>query len=874
MNSFYMKFFNTVFFVLVAGTAWSGTLRGTVKADDGSLLGFATLYVKQLGTGTTTNESGIFELTLPPGKYEIVFQFLGYETLTKVVSIDEDVLELNVVLKTQILVLQNVIVRAGKEDPAYTIMRKAIAKASYHTQQVDFYSARVYIKGTGQFKDIPWMFKKEMEKDGIEKDRVFITESVNEIEYRRPNTFKERVISVHSDGKDNNTSPNGYIIGSFYSPEIAETVSPLSPKAFSYYRFEYLGTFKDRTYEVSRIKVIPRSKGDNVVEGMLYIVEDAWSIHSLDFITSKLGIRFGIKQVYAPIEERVWLPVSHRYKVDARVFGFEFEASYLATVSNYKIELNKELYVEDMEVIDEKIERVKAKEVETKFAKESQDLQKRLESGKEITRKELKSLVKEYEKQEMKSQEEPAVVSNYSFEKDSITFQKDTTYWNLVRPVPLTKSEVKGYQKIDSLALEERKKEEGDTVKRKKNNKEGFQVWDIITGDSYKVSKHSTFSILAPGGGFNTVEGFNLIYRLKYGSILQDTNRTKILLSPTFRYAFSRERATGKMNVEVYNNKYRLEIEGGRYIRQFNADEPILPFVNTFTTLLFENNFMKIYEREFIEATFKRNFTPTLSMQVSTEWADRRSLSNSSTYKLIDRKSIEGYTSNNPYAQEFGAEAETPRHQALLSTFSVSARPWLRYRIRNGKKEEIENSSPSLRLKYVKGMPELGSEVDFDMLETGFKHSVRVGVRGTLDVDAQAGLFLNQAQVYFMDYKHFLGNQTYFATTDPVKSFRLLDYYRYSTSDRYFSANVHYQFRKLLATRFTAVRMLGIREDVFVNYLATPTSKNYTEVGYTLDGILRVFRLEAIASFQDGNFVDYGFRLGIATNISVRFSEN
>jgi len=32
----------------------------------------------------------------------------------------------------------------------------------------------------------------------------------------------------------------------FTKPEIAEVVSPLSPKAFSYYRFEYLGSFKDQ----------------------------------------------------------------------------------------------------------------------------------------------------------------------------------------------------------------------------------------------------------------------------------------------------------------------------------------------------------------------------------------------------------------------------------------------------------------------------------------------------------------------------------------------------------------------------------------------------------------------------------------------------
>lgn len=869
-----MKFLLPLLIFVSSFTAQAGGLRGTVQGDDGNILSFATLYVKQLGTGTTTNENGVYELSLPAGQYDIVFQFLGYETQTRTIQIGDAVTELNVVMKTQVVVLQNITVRAGKEDPAYTIMRKAIAKATYHSQQLDFYSARVYIKGTGQLKDYPWMFKKEMEKEGIDKDRVFISESVSDIEYRRPNTFKEKVISVHSDGKDNNTSPNGYIFGSFYSPEIVETISPLSPKSFSYYRFEYLGTFKDRSYEISRIKVIPRSKGDNVVEGMLYIVEDAWSIHSLDFITTKLGIRFNMKQVYAPIEEKAWLPVSHRFQVDAKVFGFEFEANYLATVSNYKIELNKELYVENMEVIDEKLEKAKAKEVEKKFGKDAQDLQKRLESGKEITRKELKTLVKEYEKQETKAQKEPEVISNYSLEKDSVTFQKDTAYWNLIRPVPLTQREIQGYKKIDSLAIEEKKKEEGDTVKRKKNNKKGFQPWDIITGDSYKVSKHTHFSIETPTGGFNTVEGINLIYKVRFGTILQDTNKTRLTITPTYRYAFARERANGRVNFTMRNKNYRFELEGGRYIKQFNSDDPIFPIVNDFTTLFLEKNLMKIYQRDYVEALYRKTISRKLSVQGSLEWAHRTAMRNNSTYKFIDNKNVEDYTSNDPFNGELGNYVVTPNHTAFLSSVSISARPWLKYRIRNGGKNEVENSSPTLRLKYTKGMSALGSDVKYDFVETGFKHAIRLGVRGRLDIDANAGIFLNDRKLYFMDYKHFLGNQTPFTTSDPVGSFRLLNYYTYSTSDRYFTGNVHYQFRKFLVSSIPYVRMLGIREDIFVNYLATPTSQNYTEVGYTIDGILRIFRLEAAAAFQDGKYVGYGFRIGIATNISVRFNDN
>jgi hypothetical protein len=867
-------------------SAQSGGVKGTIKADDGSALSFATIFVKQLGTGTTANEEGSYEILLKPGRYELVFQHLGRKTEVRVIEVTQGFTTLDITLINQDILLESVTIDANAEDPAYSIMRKAIAKANYHRNLLDSYSARVYIKGAGKLIDYPWLAKKQMQKEGIEKNRVYISESVSDIKFTRPNKFEEKVISIRSDGKDNNTSPNGYIFGSFYEPEVAETISPLSPKAFSYYRFEYMGTFKDRDYDVSRIKVIPRSKGDNVVDGMLYIVEDQWAIHSLDIHTTKLGIDLYMKSMCAPIEDKAWLPVSHKFKVDGKVLGFEFEYNYLATVSNYKIALNPKIYVEKMQVIDETKDKALAKEVEKKQKEaakkpgvqkkkpDAKQLQDRLAAGEEITRKELKTIVKEYEKEERKQQKEPEVVSDVTFKVDSAAYKKDSSYWAAVRPIPLTREEVKGYEKSDSIAAIERAKAEGDTLKQSKHK--GFQPWDILLGDNYKISKHSNFRIYTPTGGFNTVEGVNLIYKMAIGTVLQDTNRTRLSLTPVLRYSFARDKLSGYTTLRMSNRKQRLELEGGSYIQQFNPDNPILPIVNTFTTLFLEKNLMKIYEKEYVDLRYRRVLSPFITVRTNWGFANRSQLRNNSNYKLIDNKNIEGYTPNLPFHEEFNY-IETyffERHHAFTGSIGISARPWLKYRIRNGRKFPIGNSSPTLTLDYKKGFKEIfDSSVDFDQIEVGAKHEFKMGARGTVNFSVLGGYFLNTNSMYFMDFKHFLGNQTPFVTSDPVGSFRLLDYYRYSTSDKYFVANVHYRFRKLLVSTIPYVRLAGIRENVFVNYLATPTSKNYTELGYSIDGILRFFRLEVAAAFRDGQYVNYGFRIGIATNITVDFND-
>jgi hypothetical protein len=322
------------------------------------------------------------------------------------------------------------------------------------------------------------------------------------------------------------------------------------------------------------------------------------------------------------------------------------------------------------------------------------------------------------------------------------------------------------------------------------------------------------------------------------------------------------------------NKKYTFEAVGGRYVKQYNPDEPILPLVNDFTTLFMEKNLMKIYEREYVDLSFSRKINSFFTVRATASWAQRRELFNNSDFKLINWESVEGYTENRPVNDEL-ALTQFPTHQAMIASIGITTRPWLKYRIRNDRKMEIHNSSPTFSFDYRKGFNNvLSSDINFDQIELGVRHQFSLGVRGKLDFNLRGGLFLNTNTMYFMDYKHFLGNETPFVTTDPVGSFRLLDYYKFSTADKYFSGNVHYQFRKFLVTNILLVRMAGIRENVFVNYLASPTSKNYTEVGYTIDGILRIFRLEAAAAFQDGKYLNYGFRIGIASSIGGNFSDN
>jgi hypothetical protein len=443
---------------LVTTAVMCQTLHGLVTDEAGNPLSFATVYVPDLKLGTAANADGAYAIEIGQGTYRVRFQYLGYRTQEFQAKLGSDDLEFNMVLPVEPVQLGDVTVFSEREDPAYTIMRKAIAKAKFHTQQLDGYTATAYIKGTGRLKGVPGLFRKaiekELQKEGIDTSTAFTTESVSEIKYTRPNQYEEKVISIRTIGDDMNTDPVGFIQSSFYEADVNGAVSPLSPRAFAYYKFEYLGEFSDQGQTINKIRVTPRSRGDNVFAGTIYIVDQQWSIHSLDLDTYIWGIKFNVQQIYQPVQEAVWLPLNQIFNVAGAIFGFKFEFQYFANISNYIVQLNPTLeFIPD--IIDDKLKPEEAKTADAALGKDAEVLSQ-LATGEEVSRKQLKKLLKEYEKQEEKEWAQDTlkdVTEVYNHSVDTMAYKRDSIYWTAIRPIPLTEFEVKGYRVQDSIAL-------------------------------------------------------------------------------------------------------------------------------------------------------------------------------------------------------------------------------------------------------------------------------------------------------------------------------------------------------------------------------------------------------------------------------------
>lgn len=92
------------------------TINGRITdAANGEELIGANLYVQELKIGASTNVYGFFSLTVPKGKYTLIFSYLGYLDSTVILNINSD-LKLDIELKEESKTLTEAVVTGEKKD--------------------------------------------------------------------------------------------------------------------------------------------------------------------------------------------------------------------------------------------------------------------------------------------------------------------------------------------------------------------------------------------------------------------------------------------------------------------------------------------------------------------------------------------------------------------------------------------------------------------------------------------------------------------------------------------------------------------------------------------------------------------------------------
>ena len=856
----------------------AGIIKGTVSGTNKEGLAFANVAVRGAATSTGANEQGQFQLRLPAGSYELVFQYVGYRPHIEAVRVlgGDSVSAVNVTLQPEAYSLGEVLVKSSDRDPAYAIIQQAQQWRAYHKREVAAYRARIYIKTLGRINDTPakimGLFKLGPD---IKKGIFYLSESLSDFSFTQPNVVKERMISSRVSGDSRGLSFNRASAGrdlTFYEnlvkPGFAERgfVSPIAANAMLFYKYELVGSTTQGGEVVHKIRVVPRRRTDPVFSGFIYIVDGSWRIHSVDFTLSKEAQIDYVDEVHitqqyapAPSNANVWLIQSQQITANLSGLGFKGSFYLTAVLSNYANVVptypTPPVAKAAPPVVAEGKNAPVGQETAAQIRKRKPDL-----SG---LNRQVRKQVKQAQRDSLRSDPFARMPRGQVQLVEKGVNERDSAYWEAIRPVPLTVEEQKDYHVKDSTEVIRNSRPYQDSMDRKRNEFEAISL--VLGGYSHSNTfRKRSFSVqpIPQIFQYNTVEGAVLNAQATFSQ--RSETRRYFILTPVLRYGFSSKELNPSLSAtwQLHPAKIKqIGLTAGRTIENFDKNSQVTPLINTVYTLLDNRNYAKLYRRDGAEFTYLTEPLNGLMLRATVGYFDRHELYNTTDRLLHDVKG-RAFTPNKPVSDEL-PDTGFGRSRILTVGLSADFKPGQRYITRPNGNFNLGSKWPTFNVQGRMAIPHaLGADVRYLLLQAGVRDAVPLGLFGTSNFRVNVGGFVGKQEgMTFIDYRHFSGNQTFLAGN--FSQFQLLDYYRFSTNNTYLEAHYDHHFNGFIFNKIPLFRKLKWQEVASLNYLTTPQAGHYVELGAGVEHILKVFRVDFYTALQSGQRLGTGFRLGV-----------
>lgn len=817
------------FLVLFSAQTFAQKIQGTVTDEDGNILPYATLLVKNTSIGATTNATGHYILNLAPGNYEIECRYVGFTTIQKRIQLANETVHLDFVLKQQQLELKEVVIDKNGEDPAYEIIRNAIKKRTYYDGQVKSFTADVYIKGTINLLNLPNKFlgkkideedKKDMALDSAGQGIVYLSESVIHVSVELPDKMKTEVKSSRVSGS------NGFgfdfpVFISFYKNNVNLFTGPLNPRGFvspiadgalNFYNYKFLGSFFENGQEVNTIRVTPKRNYEPLFTGIINITEGDWRIFSCKlFVTKESQLQIidtlKISQIYTSVEKDIWRVKNQIIHFHVKQFGVEAEGNFLNNYLDY--------------------------DLSPKFPKNF--------FGRTI------------------------------MIYDSAVNKRSRAYWDSIRPLPLEPQEIKDYRVKDSLkVVRDSAKTNIDSLRK---SRQSIGVMDVVLrGINFPVyhNKKITRVHIDPILSivqYNTVEGVAINPSVVISGYSKPLKTTVSFIADA-RYGFSNHHLNPWAGFTFSNymaekkhrfNYHKIYLAGGKRVSQFFKMSAITGLGNTLGTLLYGRNEMKLYENYFFKTGYTKTTESGSLFIFEGEYEDRIPIENTTDF-ILNEKWKERFTPN--YPTEI-LSSQFTRHQAVVLHASYRFQPGQRYIQYPDYRASIGSTAPVFTIQYYKGIPGIfGSDENFDKWQLDIKDELSLKLGGQLRYFVSLGGFLNTDAVHVQDYKHFYGNISLIAG-EYLKSFQNVSYYQLSnTSSFYTEVHFEHHAQGLLTNKIPLLRKLNWYLVEGANAVFIAPATKHLEVFAGLENIFKIARFDVVASLQNGYKPVFTYRIG------------
>lgn len=756
------------------------TIIGNVFDENNNPLPFVNIHVKNTNIGTTTDFEGGFNFKLRSGTYNLVFTYVGYLMYEREVRVIANrTTQIEVKLKTANQELNEVLITADQRELAKAIMKNLRNKRKSFLDAVLNYETEYYRKSS-LLKEFEvkesidtiisdssgtYNLKTENKKNQIKTEVLF--ETYNRVYFEAPSKFKEIVLAEndYSATPINNQfslsyefQPRGLNISNLYTdlqnqyilvhnaesadfnffqntiylPHIGEKpfLSPLAISAPLNYNFDFEGMYYINNKKIFLINIKPIFKNDALFSGYIHVEDSTWLIHKIDFYFNPSATKFcsqlRIIQNYTHIDNKIVIPKS--------------------TELIYTIKEGKTTFWGDINI---------------KYFNKLVNI--------EIPKSTFKNETK-------------------SYKEDAL--DKNTMFWDSIRPIQLNANERIFAHEIDSL---KNLYSSYEYIKEKDSIFNDINFWSfIIRGigirNSFKRSELYILPLLAQTNPLG-VGG----YRHKLGGHYNKYFKNDFFLETDgfIDYGFLNKDVRGKLGVG-------LTYVPKRFIR---------------TYLRFGDYYEMINDYASLASMFSRsNYVRAKTYSIAQRMEIINGLFGEVTFNFSNQTPITDMLIENWSHIIFG-ELNKPSDFEQYIKFEVALE--LKYKlnqkyiVKGNRKILLENNSPELSLLYRKGIPKIfKSEVDYDFLELGIKHNIKLARLGTSRGSFIVGSFINKNNLRIIEHKYFRGSDFLFFS-NPMSSFQLLGP-TLSSSSNYLRFNYLHSFDGAIFNKIPLISALKL----------------------------------------------------------------
>jgi hypothetical protein len=779
-------------FLCLANHSFSQSITGVVYDDENNPVPYVKIYaINFTNLGAVTNESGEFLFGCDFGNYDLLVKCVGFEDQVVNVTVTSQApTEIKIILIRKANVFEGVDASVKKKNLGWEIVQHVIDNKKNLEQQYAGYTCDVYIKGVETF-EVKEKKEKEEEPDGESKD--LFEEQKNEIQaqidgegnrlnlveinlvrhFQMPNNVKEIRTGYQTVGKPSQiyfqTTVNGEF--NFYKSLIhkedlhtSPIVSPLHPSGILSYKYKLVEIITEGKDTIYKVEIGPRDVGTSTMEGHLYIKKHEWVLTKIDVTLNKGNLK---------IYDKFHL-VQEYQKLDS-------------------------VWVVSKQVFD----------YDTKYAKE--------------TVHGTTTVV--YSNYLFNPVFPPKFFNNELGTTTEDAYERDSTYWQEVRPIPLTEEELRKKFVQDSLTAIYTKKEYLDSVDAVFNKITFLKV--LYFGIEHRNREKKTQWYLSSLANFYepvSIGGMRIGPYADYFKKFE--NQQWIDLSGDVSIGFNNWDVRGRFRAyHLYNPK---RFAGYHFFVAHEVD------------LINENT-------AYLETVKRSNFymNDQVGLFHRIELVNGLFLNN---HFRFERRSDLDHLKFNTWFDDYWANDQPisfSSYNAVRTGVSLSYTPFQKYMTEPHRKVILGSRWPTFYVYWERGWNGiLGSVVDFDYVSFSVEQEIQLGTLGESFYVFRGGQFVNQDSVFYIDRKFFrksdIGPPFGWLMSNPLQSFQNLDS-SYQTEKWYLEFHYIHHFNGAILNKIPFMKKTGIKEVVGAGFIYLPEHNNYfyTEAYF---GVERTFK--------------------------------